>query len=35
VPMAAATNETNEKTSRGKFINCVFLQEWIPKGRES
>jgi hypothetical protein len=23
--MAAATNETNEKTSRDKFITCVFL----------
>jgi hypothetical protein len=35
VPMAAATNETNEKMSRDKFITCVFLQEWIPKGMES
>jgi hypothetical protein len=25
VPMAAATNETNEKTSRDKFITCIFL----------
>jgi hypothetical protein len=25
VPAAAATNETNEKTSRDKFITCVFL----------
>jgi hypothetical protein len=25
VPTAAATNETNEKTSRDKFITCVFL----------
>jgi hypothetical protein len=25
VPTAAATNETNEKTSRDKFIICVFL----------
>jgi hypothetical protein len=25
VPAAAATNETNEKTSRGKFITCLFL----------
>jgi hypothetical protein len=24
VPMAAATNETNERTSRDKFITCVF-----------
>jgi hypothetical protein len=35
VPTAAETNETNEKTSRDKFITCVFLQEWIPKGMES
>jgi hypothetical protein len=35
VPEAAATNETNEKTSRDKFTTCVFLQEWIPKGMES
>jgi hypothetical protein len=35
VPTAAATNETNEKTSRDKFITCVFLEEWIPKGMES
>ena len=35
VPTAAATNEMNEKTSRDKFITCVFLQEWIPKGMES
>jgi hypothetical protein len=35
VPAAAAMNETNEKTSRDKFITCVFLQEWIPKGMES
>jgi hypothetical protein len=35
VPAAAATNETNERTSRDKFITCVFLQEWIPKGMES
>jgi hypothetical protein len=35
VPTAAATNETNDKTSRDKFITCVFLQEWIPKGMES
>jgi hypothetical protein len=26
VPAAAATNESNEKTSRGKFITCFFLQ---------
>jgi hypothetical protein len=25
VPTAAATNETNEKTSRDKFRTCVFL----------
>jgi hypothetical protein len=25
VPTAAATNETNEKTSRDKFITCAFL----------
>jgi hypothetical protein len=25
VPTVAATNETNEKTSRDKFITCVFL----------
>jgi hypothetical protein len=25
VPTAAATNETDEKTSRDKFITCVFL----------
>ncbi len=25
MPMAAATNETDEKTSRDKFITCVFL----------
>jgi hypothetical protein len=25
VPMAAATNETDEKTSRDKFITCIFL----------
>jgi hypothetical protein len=25
VPTAAATNETNEKTSRDKFISCIFL----------
>jgi hypothetical protein len=25
VPTAAATNETNEKTSSDKFITCVFL----------
>jgi hypothetical protein len=25
VPTAAATNETNEKVSRDKFITCVFL----------
>jgi hypothetical protein len=35
VPAAAATNETDEKASRDKFITCVFLQEWIPKGMES
>jgi hypothetical protein len=35
VPLVAATNETNEKRSRDKFITCVFLQEWIPKGMES
>jgi hypothetical protein len=35
VPTAAATNETNEKTLRDKFITCNFLQEWIPKGMES
>jgi hypothetical protein len=27
VPMAAATNETNQKMSRDKFITCVFLAE--------
>jgi hypothetical protein len=32
VPTAAVTYETNEKTSRDKFIPCVFLQEWISKG---
>jgi hypothetical protein len=26
VPTVAATNETNEKTSRDKFITCVFLK---------
>jgi hypothetical protein len=31
----AATNETNEKRSRDKFITCVFFQEWIPKGMKS
>jgi hypothetical protein len=25
VPAAAATNETNEKTSRDKFITCVYV----------
>jgi hypothetical protein len=25
VPTAAATNETNEKTSSDKFITCIFL----------
>jgi hypothetical protein len=25
VPTLAVTNETNEKTSRDKFITCVFL----------
>jgi hypothetical protein len=25
VPTAAATNEKNEKTSRDKFISCIFL----------
>jgi hypothetical protein len=25
VPTVAATNETNEKTSRDKFITCIFL----------
>jgi hypothetical protein len=25
VPTAAATNETNEKTSRDKFMTCIFL----------
>jgi hypothetical protein len=35
VPTAAATNETNEKMLRDKFITCVFLQEWISKGMES
>jgi hypothetical protein len=25
VPTVAATNETNEKMSRDKFITCVFL----------
>jgi hypothetical protein len=35
VPMAAATNKMNEKTSRDKFMICFFLQEWIPKGMES
>jgi hypothetical protein len=35
VPTAEATNETNEKTSRDKFITCIVLQEWIPKGMES
>jgi hypothetical protein len=34
VPTAAATNETNKKTSRDKFITCFFLQEWITKGME-
>jgi predicted secreted protein len=27
VPVAAATNETNEKTSRDKVITCIFLAE--------
>jgi hypothetical protein len=31
VPTVAATNETNEKTSRDNFITCAFLQEWIQK----
>jgi hypothetical protein len=31
----AKTNETNKKSSRDKFITCVFLQEWIAKGMES
>jgi hypothetical protein len=35
VPAVAATNETNEKMSRDKFITYIFLQEWIPKGIES
>jgi hypothetical protein len=35
VRTSAATNKTNEKTSRDKFITCVFLHEWIPKGMES
>jgi hypothetical protein len=35
VPTAAATNEKNEKTTRDKFITCVVLQEWIPKGMET
>jgi hypothetical protein len=35
VSTAAATNETDEKTSRDKFTTCLFLQEWIPKGMES
>jgi hypothetical protein len=35
VPAAAGTNETNEKRSRDKFITCVFLQEWVPKGMKS
>jgi hypothetical protein len=30
----AATNEMNEKTSRDKFITCLFLQEWIQKSME-
>jgi hypothetical protein len=34
VPAAAATNEKNEKTSRDKFITCLFLQEWMPKSME-
>jgi hypothetical protein len=34
VPTAAATHETDEKTSRDKFITCVILQEWIPKSME-
>jgi hypothetical protein len=34
VPTVAATNETNEKTSRDKFITCFFLQEWIQKSME-
>jgi hypothetical protein len=35
VPTAAATEKTNEKKSRDKFITRVFLQEWIVKGMES
>jgi hypothetical protein len=34
-PAAAAMNETNEKMSSDKFITCLFMQEWIPKGMES
>jgi hypothetical protein len=31
VPRAAATNEIKEKTSRDKFITCVFLAGVDPK----
>jgi hypothetical protein len=31
VPTAAATNETNEKTSRDKFIACVFCRSGYQK----
>jgi hypothetical protein len=31
VPTAAATNEKNEKTSRDKFITCVFLAGVVAK----
>ncbi len=35
VKTAAATNETDEKTSIDKFITYVFLQEWMSKSMES
>jgi hypothetical protein len=31
VPAAAATNETDEKTSRDKFITCFFLAGVVTK----
>jgi hypothetical protein len=31
VPTAAATNETNEKTSRDKFMTCVFCRSGYQK----
>jgi hypothetical protein len=35
MPTAAIMNETNEKTSRDKFITpAFFLQEWIQKSME-